>query len=132
MSDEIWSLERVKEETQKGIKNLLGNSALEEEIDVSYITAELLNAYRSDAKEKDSSQCNTQSITQNVACFWGNNWVHVSENKWNYTNNHSGTGCDPVTESCLCGSGYRWSVAVNQMSKRVCPNGAPNAYMAWQ
>lgn len=134
MSEELWSLERVREETKNGIRRLLTKddaSALTEDIDVSYITQELLDAYRRDVTDKDRSNCGESGVTQNVACYWGNNWAHISANKWAYTNNHTGTGCDPITESCLCGSGKRWNATVSQMSKRTCPNGAANAYMAW-
>ena len=132
MSEEVWSLERVREETRRGIRRLLmeDDALREEDIDVSYITQELLDAYRTDATDKDDPTC-APGVVQNVACYWGNNWVHVSANKWSYTNNHTGTGCDPVTEACLCGSGKRWNTTVSKMQARTCPNGAAKAYMAW-
>ena len=134
MSDERWSLERVKEETKKGLIELSppGEKLLQEEIDTSYITQELIDYYWNDAEDKDE-ECvrNEVSAKANVACYWGNNWTHISAKKWAYTNNHSGNGCDPVSSSVLCGSGHRWRVSVSTMTGRHCSNGAKKAYMAW-
>ena len=134
MSEERWPLDKVIEETRKGLIELAppGEAKSLEEIDTSYITQELIDSYWDDAKDKDEECVRKESEAKaNVACYWGNNWAHISANKWAYTNSHSGTGCDPVSNSVLCGSGHRWRVNVNTMTGRYCSNGAKNAYMAW-
>lgn len=133
-SEEKWSLEKVIEETIKGLNEMClpGEKYLPEEIDTSYITQELIDEYWSDAKKKDI-ECVKREMSEkdNVACYWGNKWVHISKKEWAYTNSHSGDGCDPVKTSVLCGSGHRWRVDVSKMSGRHCSNGAKDAYMAW-
>lgn len=143
MQADLWSLERVKDETRKGIRQLLvtdtglantsgtADTADTADIDVSYITQDLLDRYRSSAQEKDAALCTREGTKENAACFWGNHWAHIAANQWAYTNTNASRGCDPVTESCLCGSGYTWKAQVSRLLTRTCPNAAANAYMAW-
>ena len=140
--EKIWTLEEVIENTRKGLIELSSEDAEfnTEELDLSYITQELIDDYRKNALPKDDVLVEkeyTKAIeeaedAQSVACYWGNNWVNISKKKWNYTNNYSGTGCDPVTTSCLCGSGQRWEVLVSKLSGRYCANGAKKPMMAWR
>ena len=132
--EDRWSLEKVVEETRKGLRELAppGEFLVDEEPDLSYITQELVDSYWSQAQAKDEAAVRKQLVAAgNVACYWGNNWVHISGNEWAYTNSHSGDGCDPAREAVLCGSGHRWRVRVNKTSARHCRNGAVNPYMAW-
>jgi len=129
--EEKWSLEEVIENTRNDLTELgLAGDLQKEELDLSYITQELIDDYWNNAKEKEVTTEDLAAL-QNVACYWGNNWVHLSANKWAYTNNYSGTGCDPVSTSTLCGSGQRWKATVNKISGRYCANGAKNPNMAW-
>jgi hypothetical protein len=132
--EERWPLERVIEETKNSIRelSLYGAFPEEDDPDLSYITQDLIDSYWNDAKDKDEELAKSELTTsRNVACYWGNRWAHISTTRWAYTNNHSGTGCDPVTEGTLCGSGHRWRVSVRALSGRYCRNGAPNPKMAW-
>lgn len=134
MHAETWSLERVREETRMGIARLLAlapGASVAAEIDTSYITQALLDHYRAHAQEKDAALCLLAGDKENVACFWGNHWARISANQWAYTNSNPTRGCDPVTEGCLCGSGYAWKATVSKMVVRTCPNAAASAYMAW-
>ena len=133
MSEEFWGIDRVIEETRKGLDKLaLYGDFPETETDLSYITPELLRDYQENAQDKDVELALRElSSKRNVACFWGNRWAHISATRWAYTNNHSGSGCDPVTTGTLCGSGHRWRVSVRTLSGRYCANGVPNPRMAW-
>lgn len=140
--EKLWTLKEVIENTRKGLIELSSEDEefKVEKLDLSYITQELIDDYRKNAVSKDDALVEKEyakaleevESEQNVACYWGNNWVHISKKVWNYTNNHSGTGCDPVTTSCLCGSGQRWKVSVSKLSSRYCANGAKKPMMAWR
>jgi hypothetical protein len=134
MSDERWTLEKVIEETRQGMEKLaLHGDFPEPDQDFSYLTQELLDSYWNDSKEKNEDLVESEvSAMENVACYWGNRWAHISATKWAYTNNHSGDGCDPVTTGTLCGSGHRWTVRVRTLSGRYCANGVANPKMAWR
>ena len=74
-SEERWPLERVIEETRKGLKRLRGAELPGEyfddsEEDLSFITQELLDAYWDDAKDKVQDNCAEEAIARgNVACY---------------------------------------------------------------
>lgn len=130
--DFSYNLEQCIEQTRKLIleDSLPGDKA--EDLDLSYITQELLDAYKNEAEEKNQKECYSSQDKANVACYWGNNWVVIGpNNRWAYTNNHSGNRCDPVTTGCLCGSGKRWKVTAHRVSGRYCANGAKDPRMAW-
>ncbi len=127
-----WSLEKTIKETRKYFQDSALSGEKLNDLDLSYITQDLLDDYRKNAVEKDASECTDVNKNANVACYWGNNWVILGpNNKWGYTNNHSGTGCDPVTDSCLCGSGQRWSATAFKVTGRHCANGKSSPKMAW-
>lgn len=140
--EKLWTLEEVIENTRKGIIEMHINDTNfnKNKIDLSYITQELIDDYRQNAKDKNPEKLKRDNDTietdentgQNVACYWGNNWVHISKKKWSYQNNHSGDGCDPVTTSCLCGSGHKWRCEVSQLQGRYCANGVKKPMMAWR
>lgn len=133
MNESKWSVEKVREETRKALNELLlpGDKFVADEMDLSYITEDLIDSYWGSAEDKDKACAGDGTEkTTNVACFWGNNWALISANTWAYTNNNTAAGCDPVTEGCLCGSGKRWRVAISSISSRYCAN-AKNAFMAW-
>jgi len=134
MSEERRPLEKVIEETKKGLIELTlpGQMLQDEEIDTSYITQELIDAYWRDARDKDDESVQMEMTTgNNIACYWGNHWALISGRKWAYSNGHSGTGCDPATTAVLCGSSNRWTVHVSKLDPRWC-NGRPIGKMAWR
>jgi hypothetical protein len=131
-SDFEWSLEKVIEETRKALTENALPGEKNDDLDLSYITQELLDHYRENAKEKNVNACDDAQNKPNVACFWGNNWVIIGpNNRWSYQNNNADDGCDPVTESCLCGSGHSWKVTAYNVTGRYCSNGRRNPRMAW-
>ena len=112
-----------------------------EEVDVSYITAELLERYKN-AEDKNEASCSDPCeemgeellkedlVNKNdYPCYIGNTPVHKGGNKWQYENNNSSDGCD--RKEHLCTSGKVWTAKCNKIMKdRYCRNGK-KGFLGW-
>lgn len=119
---------QIREATKKKVMEL---GIKEDEIDLSYITEELVaksaNARRKDALPKSSAGFTGQPN------YYGNQLAHVSGSVWSWTNGNSSSGSDLPAHKC--GSGYRWQAnfsAYNTGAGWACPeNNPPGGFQAW-
>ena len=137
---QLGTLDEVIKNTREALIEMdIENKSITEN-DLSYITQELIDDYRKNAIDKDENlvqseieKMKSSKSGEDTPCYLGNNWTLINANEWSYTNNFSGTGCDPVTDSCRCGSGNRWKVKVTRIKKSTygCSNGAKDPRIAW-
>ena len=126
-TEEIWNLESVIEETKKFFQETLpGEKATE--TDFSYITPELLDEYKNNAKSK-SPECIEQAKLDDVPCFYGHSVV-VNRNQLSYRNNNSSNGCDTIYHLCSPGN-YSWTVTVSAYQLRNCTDYS-GSFLAWR
>ncbi|UTW00790.1 hypothetical protein KDW99_06605 [Marinomonas rhizomae] len=132
-------VEQAKEDTKQALVEY-GFAESSGEVDVSYITKELLTLYES-AEDKDGDckgVCKDMgeelekeggSLANNYPCYIGHTPVHKGGNKWQYQNNNTSNGCD--RKEHLCGSGKVWSAKCNKIMKdRYCANGK-KGFLGW-
>lgn len=140
MAEKLSTLNEVIENTKKGIIELSKNDPdfKVELFDFSYITQELIDNYRENAKPKDMQQVYQRMAEASLeaiamdACYCGNRWALIDGPIWYYTNNYSGNDCDPITTECLCGNGYSWRVKVRTFTwARISCSNRPMTKLAW-
>ena len=121
----MTTVEQVKEATKKKLIEL---GVKKSEIDLSYITEELVRTSLS-AKKKES----IVSALTGMPNYYGNNLTHVNGNVWAWTNSNPSTTSDLPAHKC--GLGYRWQAsfsAYNTGAGWGCPNNNPaGGFQAW-
>lgn len=102
------SLEEIIESTRQEFIKCGIKAKNAGELDLSYITQELIDLYDKEAKNKDSESSDTKNVATRP-WYWGNNWVHRPElGKWQYRNSNYNSGIDENIH--LCGTQYIWRV----------------------
>lgn len=121
------SLEEVRQRTRA---TLIAMGVQESDLDLSYITEDLL---AEPAQEKESADAQSEPATEAMPNYFGNRLVHESGPVWTYTNSNPSTGSDLPGHKC--GSGYRWRASFssyNTGSGWGCPgNNPPGGFQAW-
>lgn len=126
---------KAKARTTEALKEIGLN-----DLDLSYITTELLELYEK-ATEKEPSKCEMRDIdfgkkleseeglTEPYPCFIGHTPVFLGNTEWAWQNNNSSDGCDLAAH--LCGSGYSWKAKCSKvMLDRYCSNGK-KGFLGW-
>jgi hypothetical protein len=127
---QLWEVvmeNKVEEAKQRTKKALAELGASTTDLDLSYITSELLDFYEKNAKEKSGSPAKSSvGWPPNLPYtprFCGHHLVHVNQNIWNYQNNNPTTNDD--TENQKCSGSYAYRVGLNQLNQFPCPNNNP-------
>jgi len=109
---EKYSLAEIIESTRRELIKCDPSAQDKSEIDLSYITQELIDEYDKEAKDKvlEISEC--EKTDKSIPCYWGNSWVYRNDfGKWQYRNGNSENGCD--RKSDLCSTKYKWNVKIS-------------------
>jgi len=82
------------------------------ELDLSYITQELIDTYDREAKDKNLEASECEQADKSIPCYWGNHWVYREDfGKWQYKNGNPENECDRKTD--LCSTQYKWNVKIS-------------------
>lgn len=116
------SVEEAKRFTRD---DLLSQGAQEQDIDLSYITDDLLKGYENAPSKKDEGDRDAfDGSTIVPAYFFGNNRVSMGNGNHAYTNSNASDGYDSPGHKC--GSGYRWQVFLSSYRDNPCPGNNPS------
>jgi hypothetical protein len=120
----VAKVEEAKQRTRKALADLGVNTT---NLDLSYITTELLEFYETNARKKSGSPLNS-SVTwppnlPYTPRYCGHHLVRKEKNIWNYKNNNSTTSDD--TEDQKCSGSHAYEVTLNQLNQWGCPNDNP-------
>lgn len=108
-------VEKTKARTEKKLRSF----GLDGEIDLDYITAELLDYYRDTKSKRDKGI----AVFPNISTYYGNSLVHDTGSYWYYLNGNASDGSDDPSYKCL--TTYRWRARLSRYSYNPCRNNTP-------
>tara|TARA_R110000868_G_scaffold268842_12_gene528082 strand:- start:487 stop:891 length:405 start_codon:yes stop_codon:yes gene_type:complete len=124
-------VERVRAETLAGMKELFGKY-MPDDLDLSYITAELIETYEKQSKDKDPKAMKESEegfpeedgkVNVKNWCFYGH---HLTKKGawWHWQNGNPNNGCDAPRHTCR--PGHFWRFQITQSAPIKCARRARN------
>lgn len=118
-------VEKVVRETEEALKSMLPKDQWDE-IDLSYITQELIAEHEQDSAEKSQDEVRKQkqgfpeTPVMLAWCYWGNS-LYKNGDWYHWENGNSNDGCDSIMHTCQ--TGYKWKSKLTKTIYVKCPQG---------